>query len=269
MMRLRLACCALLASLPAAGARAQGPGVEVETRGDVEEVRNPLDFISHMGEPIPADAPKTKEAVLRTLGRLTAKGDRDSNPDLVAAWNLLDQTDALSEKEKADWVERRIADLPPPFVMLAAVYRSADDPARGMELYLFSRIRLTIDASKCADPSAEEAAMSVVQLVLPRLDIGVDRSKVSDEESERVFTDLIRRSAPAALRRHETTPSRAAHPWWVAHAGIREIVADLVGRSDKGESGSRARDLFKPEKEWPQIEREIVDGFRDQLTAAR
>ena len=269
MMRLRLACCAMLAPLVIADARAQGPEVEVETRGDVEEVRNPLDFISHMGEPIPADAPKTKGAVLRELERLTAAVDRDSNPDLVAAWNLLDQTEALGAREKADWVERRMADLPPPFVMLAAVYRSADDPARGMELYLLSRIRLTIAASKCADPSAEDAAMSVVQLLLPRLDIGVDRSKVSNEECGRVFADLMRRSAPAALRLNETVGNRSRHPWWAAHAGMREIVDGLVGRPDKDESAPRARDLFKPEKEWPQIEREIVDGFRDQLTAAR
>jgi hypothetical protein len=257
----------LLASLMVAGARAQG--LEVEARGDVEEVRNSLDFVSHMGEPIPADAPKTKEAVLRTLGRLTAVGDRDSNPDLVAAWNLLDQTDALSGKEKAGWVERRMADLPPPFVMLAAVYRSADDPARGMELYLFSRIRLLIDASKCADPSAEEAAMSVVQLLAPRFNLGVDRSKTSNEECGRVFADLMRRTAPAALRLHQTVPNRSKHPWWAAHAGMQEIVDGLVGRPDEGDEPSRARGLFKPEKEWPQIEREIVDGFREQLAAAR
>ncbi len=269
MMRMRLACCAMLASLDVAGAHAQGPGVEVETRGNVEEVRNPLDFISHMGRPIPADSPKTKQAVLLELERLTAGVDRDSNPDLVAAWNLLDQTDALREKEKADWVERRMADLPPPFVMLAAVFRSADDPVRGMELYLFSRIRLTIDASKCADASAEEAAMGVVQLVLPRFNVGVDRSKTSDEERARLWSDLMRRSGPAALRLHETVPNRSRHPWWVAHAGMQEIVDGLAGRNDRDDERVQARDLFKPENEWPQIEREIVEGFRDQLTAAR
>lgn len=268
MTRMRLACCAMLASLIVAGAHAQGPDVEVESKGDVEEVRNPLDFISHMGEPIPADAPKTKQDVLRMLERLTAARDRDSNPDMVAAWNLLDQTGAIEPREKADWIERRIADLPPPFVMLAAVYRSGEDPGRGMELYLLARIRLTIDASKCADPSAGDATMSVLQALLPRLNIGVDRSRASNEEYRRVFADLTLRSFPAALRLHETTPSHLKHPWWVAHAGIQEI-ADLVSPTGKDDARPQARDLFKPEKEWPQIEREIVGGFRDQLTAAR
>jgi hypothetical protein len=252
--------------LNGANAKAQEAAVEIENQGNIERIRNRLDFISHMGDPLPENSAKTKEAVLESLGRLTAGVGLDCNPDLVQAWNLLDQTTALSPKQKAEWVERRMADLPPPFVMLAAVCRSKDDPKSGIELYLFSRIRLTLDAAKCADPSAEEASMRVVERLLPQLNIGVDRSETSDETYSQRFLDLMRKSKAGAFKLLEKTANHATRPWWVAHAGLDELIRAGTA-AENSKSDEPKRPLFKPEKEWPNIEREIIQSFREQLSA--
>lgn len=266
MIKLCFVCFVTFTFLVGTNVYAQESGLEVESGGNIEQIRNPLDFISHMNTPLSPDGPKTKEAVLKSLGRLTAGGNRDSNPDLVEAWNLLKLTDALSTKEKADWVEQRMADLPPPFVMLAAVCRSNDDPKRGMELYLFSRLRLTIDAAKCADPSVEDAAMRVVEDLLPQFNVGLNRSPATDEKRVQRFVELMRHAKAGALSLHENVANHVPRPWWIAHAGAQEIISLLVDQPGKKSAGDQAESLFKPEKEWPRIEKEIVQGFKDQLS---
>lgn len=241
-------------------ALARQGAVEVTTSDNLTQYRNRRDFIAFMGQPIPADSPRTKEAVLAALDRLTSRSRKDANHELVAAWNLLDQTDALSAAEKAAWVEQRLGDLPAPFAMLAGVFKSEQDPSGGMELFYAARMQLVIDGSKCADDTAGPASGPVIQELVSRLHLGIDRSKATDEELEAAFLALRTGVQAKALARHGEIGRNIPKPWWIAHAGMQELVEETTAGK-----APHASALFKPESEWPAIEQAVMEQFRKQL----
>lgn len=216
--------------------------IEVTKEGNITSIKNSRSFISHMGE-IPKNINITnKEELLLKLDSLI----KTPKPDLIEIYNLIDQTQNLSNPEKSMWISYHVSDLPGPFLLLNAIYLAPTNPEEAVRWFNFGKMRIWSDVEKCRDKSVE-AGIDIIKITLTkRFFLAFKEMKMGD------IVKLAQAEEKSSANMYKTISYNIKKPYWIALHGMKSIIAGMDGKELPDD------ELFLPESEWLLKERMIV-----------
>ncbi len=227
--------------------------LQVNRHENVVSINNPQDFISSMGKPSEYIKLKNKQDILAKLDQLIQNPNDPTNQGLIAAYNLLEQTPHLSQQEKSTWIEQNASALPGPFLLLNALYISENEPARAGEWYIFSRLRMSVDAEKCTDLSAREGGLLVLMRLLPKVAANANATTTDN------FNAWFKKSFAGGLKLYETTPYKISQPYWIANHGMHALTEQMYG------SGKQAKPIFISQSQENNVKTDIIKSMKNQV----
>ncbi len=238
------------------------PQVLVQKKGNITTYTNSQDFISLLNAPLP-DLTTDKKALLQELNNLTQ--DVQNNPHMALAFNILLNSDRLTDREKETWLKQIFLRLPTPFMYLMALFEQDTETAQ--MLYLGAGARLAIDASMCDDNSVGGGVGILKQRILPRLfqRLGLDVNNADHQKFALFIEDIEKKFFKKGGLKHfdEMYPVAYTPPYWLAHHGMKSMRILMESKR----SAQEESELFKPASEYASVKAEVykdVEGYAAQ-----
>lgn len=138
-------------------------------------------------------------------------------------------------------LEREADTLPTPFLYELARRLTFRDPQRALETYMLARLRMTYDAGRCADATANQALVAWDRLILGEIGYAVNTADMA--------------AAKASAKTREATMPRDTRPWWVCYSGMATYL--------QADTDAPRPLALKPEAEWPQVRADALAKFEE------
>jgi hypothetical protein len=231
-------------------AASNNANLRVVHQGNITKYINTQDFASNVGTKSRYLYLTKKSALTEKLAALTSGSDADVSSQ-VEAFDLLEQTQTLSNQEKTDWIKAHVQQLVPPFYVLNAVFLASSDPDAAGAWYQFGRISMYRDMEKCTDRSVS-AAFSIIfsHYLGPKLfaKMGLMDKQKDKNQIKKTFTDWTDRTYKQAMDLYRAYPVKRLHPYWIANHGMSQFI-----------EGSNKQGPFFDQNTWSAKEKDLLE----------
>lgn len=211
------------------------------------------DFVTSLTKPTPS-LPSDKNSLINKLDDLTK--DIKNNSDMALAFNILLNSDVLTNKDKEEWWKKKISKLPSPFLLLGALF--VEDLESAKALYVLSGARMLIDADMCQDISAKEGLTFVRFLIMPKIfeRFGMEVNAPGSEKNIRKLHEIEKQFFKnGGYKKYDQKYATSFNfPYWLAYHGLFTMTKDDLSDTI----------FFKPVNEYEDIKENVfkeLEGY--------